>query len=209
MPLTIRRLTPDLAEAFFDFFDNRAFSDNSPYYPCYCNAFQLTPQQLSAEVFDRADSFGGGQEGFRLALRACAERMVKEGILKGYLAFDGENAVGWCNANDKRAYVRVGEFDPSRDAQPIPSAGGEQSILSVVCFEIAPDRRGQGIASALLARVCEDAERDGYDVVEAYPLLRDSREPLDFTGPLHLYEKAGFVPVLRDGRTQLMQKALR
>lgn len=34
----MKELTPELEEAYFDFFDNRAFSDGSPYYPCYCNA---------------------------------------------------------------------------------------------------------------------------------------------------------------------------
>ena len=30
----IKRLTPDLMEDYFDFFDNGAFSDGSPFYPC-------------------------------------------------------------------------------------------------------------------------------------------------------------------------------
>ena len=38
--ITIKALTPELIEDYFDFFDNRAFSDGSPYYPCYCNAFK-------------------------------------------------------------------------------------------------------------------------------------------------------------------------
>lgn len=35
MNLTITALTRDLEEEYFDFFDNRAFSNGSPYYPCY------------------------------------------------------------------------------------------------------------------------------------------------------------------------------
>lgn len=35
----MERLTPDLLEDYFDFFEYRAFSDGSPFYPCYCNAF--------------------------------------------------------------------------------------------------------------------------------------------------------------------------
>ncbi len=31
--ITIKALTPDLEKDYFDFFDNRAFSDGSPYYP--------------------------------------------------------------------------------------------------------------------------------------------------------------------------------
>ena len=37
--ITIKRLTPDLLEDYLDFFDYRAFSDGSPFYPCYCSAY--------------------------------------------------------------------------------------------------------------------------------------------------------------------------
>lgn len=44
---------------------------------------------------------------------------------------------------------------------------------------------------------------------EAYPVLRERREPLDFTGPVGLYEKAGFVRVDRRGDTLVMRKKLK
>lgn len=40
-------------------------------------------------------------------------RMVKQNIIQGYLAFDGDVPIGWCNANDRKNYTRVGEFDLS------------------------------------------------------------------------------------------------
>lgn len=43
MDFAIQPLTVVNAADFFDFFDNRAFSDGSPYAPCYCNCFHLTP----------------------------------------------------------------------------------------------------------------------------------------------------------------------
>ena len=43
MNLIIKPLTKSTADDFFDFFDNHAFSDGSPYAPCYCNGFYLTP----------------------------------------------------------------------------------------------------------------------------------------------------------------------
>lgn len=51
MNLTIMVLTHDLEEEYFDFFDNCAFSDGSPYYPCYgikplnCNVLSLVEQK--------------------------------------------------------------------------------------------------------------------------------------------------------------------
>ena len=44
--ITIKALSPELENDYFDFFDNRAFSDGSPYYPCYCNAFNMSVGEI-------------------------------------------------------------------------------------------------------------------------------------------------------------------
>lgn len=168
-----------------------------------------TAAQIKAEIFDIAAADGGGKEALRLAARASAERMVARGVLRGYLAYENGLAVGWCNANEKSRYVRVGEFDPadSESGVFLPTYGSPR-IKSIVCFEIAPAWRGRGIAAALLEKVCRDAKRDGYAIAEAYPLRRERYEPLDFSGPMHLYEKAGFTPAGQLGRLTVMQKKL-
>ncbi len=208
MYLRIEPLTPALAGDYFDFFDNRAFSDSSPYYPCYCAAFNMTAEQIRREFFDRAEAMGGGTEALNAAMRETAVHMVDRGEIQGYLAYDGTLSIGWCNANDRNAYARVGEFDledvPGENDMPQT----EEKIKAVVCFEIAPEYRGRGIAAALLDRVCRDARAAGYTAAEGYPIVRDSREPLDFTGPVRLYEKAGFRPVERRGRMLVMRKTL-
>ena len=213
MELTIKRMSPELAADYFDFFDHRAFSDNSPFYPCYCNAFNMTETEIE-EAFEHARANGGGVEDFRLVLRESAEDLVARNIIQGYLAYDGETAIGWCNANDKPNYTHFGEFeldalDAAMDFRELIADDGSRKIKSIVCFEIAPEYRGKGIATALLSRVCADAEREGYDAVEVYPALRDKYDPLDFTGPVHLYEKAGFVKTAQHGKILVMQKALK
>lgn len=229
MNLTIKKMSAELAEDYFDFFDNRAFSDNSPFYPCYCNAFQMTKAQLE-EVFKEGKENGDDAEGFRIALRKSAVRMVEQNIIQGYLAYDGDISIGWCNANDRKNYTRVGEFNLDDVSEEVKDAvaplsesmafaqegdlssgqaeNGEK-IKSIVCFEIAPGYRGKGIATALLNRVCEDALQEGFDKVEAYPVVRDDYEKLDFTGPVHLYEKAGFVRISQHGNDLIMQKKLK
>lgn len=210
MKLVIKPLSPETAGDYLGFFDHRAFSDGSPYYPCYCCAFQMTKAQLQAEFFQKARSNGGGTENLRLAMREYAGKMIAGGLLQGYLAYEGEAAVGWCNANDQARYVRTGEFDLDEVPEDEPPPGsGDTRIKSIVCFAIAPDFRGKGIASALLRRVCEDADRAGYDAVESYPVSREQNGPLDFTGPVGLYEKAGFLPVDRRGDTLVMRKKLK
>lgn len=209
MELHIEPLTPALAGDYFDFFDSRAFTDNSPYYPCYCAGFNMTAKEIREKFFDRAEALGGGPAALNAAMRETAAVMVAGGLIRGYLAYDGALSIGWCNANDRSSYVRVGEFDlddiPGENDLP-PAAG---RIKSVVCFEIAPAYRGRGIAAALLDRVCRDAAREGYDAVEGYPAVREKREPLDFTGPVRLYEKAGFIRAEQRGRMLVMRKKLK
>lgn len=203
-------MSPELEADYFDFFDHRAFSDGSPYYPCYCNAYNMSAARIRSEIIEQAEKNGNGFEGFKQALRQSAERMVRQGEIRGYLVYDGEIPVGWCNANDKNSYYRFGEFDlsdPPADAEPAETSG-EEKIKSVICFEIAPGYRGKGLAFALLRRVCEDAAKEGYACVEGYPQRRSQESELDFTGPLKLYEKAGFTLFARHGEKLVMRKTL-
>ena len=206
----IKRLTPELSADYFDFFDHRAFSDGSPFYPCYCNAFNMSKSRIQVELFQQAEAHGGGSEGWKRALRESAERMVASGEVQGYLAYDGGAPIGWCNANDRLSYARVGEFDlsdvPQDEACEDCRCRGE--IKSVVCFEIAPEYRGQGVATLLLDRVCEDARADGYAHVEGYPMKSESDPGLAFPGPRRLYEKAGFRVAAQRGNTLVMRKEL-
>ena len=210
MNLTIKPLTESNIADFFDFFDNRAFSDGSPYAPCYCNCFHLTPDEVRVDIGERAAAFGGGFEGMRLALRESAERLIKEGVLHGYLAYENGLAIGWCNANDQQNYIRTGSFNPGKrqeeDYYIVPGEKGK--IKSLVCFEIAPEYRGKGIAKALLQRVCKDAKAEGFKLVEVYPQLGEAYSPLDFNGPVMMYQNTGFEEVKRHGKTIVMQKKL-
>ena len=139
-----------------------------------------------------------------------AAQMVKEGRIRGYLAFDKGIAIGWCNANDRMNYSRVGEFDLDHVPEDrFPSdCQREGQIKSIVCFEISPEYRGKGIATMLLDRVCADALAEGYAYAEAYP-SDQVQSSLAFTGPVRLYEKAGFTEFSRIGSTIVMRKKLR
>lgn len=143
MNIEIKALTPDLEEAYFDFFDNRAFSDGSPYYPCYCNAFNMSAAEIKKELYEQANLYGGSTEGWKRALRESAVRMVRAEKIRGYLAFDKGISIGWCNANDRMNYYRVGEFDLSNvpEDEAAPNCQRKGQIKSVVCFEISPGYR--------------------------------------------------------------------
>ncbi len=211
MNLSIKALNPGLITDYFDFFDNRAFSDGSPNAPCYCGAFSLSRNQIERELFARAKTCGKGADGWKKALRDSAWDMVLSGVIQGYLAYDGDMAVGWCNANDRLNYYRVGEFDLDSvpdDTAPV-DCPGKGFIRSVVCFEISPAYRRMGIAGKLLEQVCEDAAAASYTFVEAYPRDKAGDSALSFTGPYRLFEKAGFEEYKRIGPTIIMRKALK
>ena len=71
-----------------------------------------------------------------------------------------------------------------------------------MCFFIAPGRRGEGIASALLAAAVEFARAHGAKALEAYPIDRDS--PVSngdaYTGVRSMFSKAGFLEIGRFDR---------
>ena len=206
----IKKLTPDLSKDYFDFFDNRAFSDGSPFAPCFCNAFNLSKERMKVELYQKAEEYGNGFEGWVRALRESAERMVAAGEIQGYLVFDNGVSVGWCNANERLNYYRTGEFDlhtPPEDEEAANCSGPGQ-VKAIVCFEISPDYRGKGIASMLLQRVCEDAKAEGFKYVEAYPVKDGGYMGMAFTGPMHMYEKAGFDVVEQKGEGFVMRKTL-
>lgn len=199
MNYTIKALTPELAVDFFDFFDNRAFTDNSPMQPCYCCTLNMTNDQIKHNVFGQVEINGGGKEGLRLSLKKIAQKAIEEGDLKGYLVFDKGIAIAWCNANDKTYY------------RQIPTFAEENNIgrtKSLMCFEVSPEYRGKGVATALLERVIVDAQADGYVAIEGYPQVQKNRETFDFVGPVRLYEKCGFSKVSEQDSIIIMRKVL-
>jgi len=182
MNLTIKPLTPELAADYFDFFENRAFTDDSPY-RCYCQVYQMTKAQMTASCkMIEVDGLDPG-----CASRKIAEQQIMFGALRGYLAFVDGLAIGWCNANDRANFP-----SECRDGERF-YAPAEKREKAVVCFEIAPDFRGKGIATSLLQRVVSDAIIEGYTAVVGFPVKRDARYEWDCRGPLRLYEMAGFV----------------
>lgn len=198
MNLSIKPLTPELAADYFDFFENRAFTDDSAY-RCYCQVYQMSKEQYQA-AYDSITA--EGLDPGRVS-REVAERQIADGSLQGYLAYDDGVAIGWCNANDRANY-------PAEPYYDVPFyAPAETKEKAVICFEIAPEYRGKGIATALLQRFIDDAKAEGYTAVVGFPIMRDERYEWDCAGPVRLYEKSGFVRGSKEGERIFMYKELR
>ena len=192
--IAIKPLTPELKNDYLDFFDNRAFTDSNPNGPCYCtspNQDEETIKQMVAEF---------QVSGVKETLRKYAVDMLDKSMIRGYLAYDGEAAIGWCNAADIDSYVG---FVP--DFAKKNTCG---KTISIVCFEIAPEYRGMGIASAFIEKVCSDAKANGYAAVEGYATLSDKRNDFDYQGPVELYKKAGFSEAMRENGQVIMRRML-
>lgn len=192
--IVIRSLTSELNADYLDFFDNRAFTDENPNGPCYCTSPNQEEEQIEKMVSE-FKSFG-----VKETLRRYAVEMLGKNQIHGYLAYDGDQAVGWCNAADIESYAGF-----------IPAFAREITCgktISIVCFEIAPGYRGMGIATTFIDRVCADAKEKGYVAVEGYPKLSDQRNDFDYQGPFSLYQKAGFMEVAREKGQAVMRKIL-
>ena len=204
MKIIIKPLTEELAADYFDFLDNRAFTDNSPWGGCYCTGWQMTKEEEKTELLDQMEEdFSYGDENFIRVLREIVMRQIASKALQGYLAYADGVSIGWCNANDKASF-------PPESANGFRLyAPAEKREKAVVCFEIAPEYRGKGIATALLNRVVSDAKAEGYIAVEGFPQVHSERFEWDYTGPVSLYKKAGFTAVTKQDGSIIMRKELK
>ena len=192
--IQIKPLVPELKSDYLDFFDNRAFTDQNPNGPCYCTS----PNQDEETIKQMVSEFP--TNGVKETVRKYAVKMLDENKIQGYLAFDDDISIGWCNAADIESYVGfVPEFARTNTCG---------KTISIVCFEIAPEYRGMGIALAFIDRVCVDAKLKGYTAVEGYSKIYEGHHDYDYQGPVRLYQKAGFNEVLRQDGQIIMRKVL-
>ncbi len=180
--MLIREMKSELAADWFDFFDTRAFADHEDWKGCYCTHF-FSPRLAEYE--------GGSRR-----RRDYAAWLVERGIMKGYLAYEQGRVVGWCNANEKAAFPALSHL-----------ATNDERVVSIACFLIQKENRGQGIAQKILDRIIEDAKKKNRRIIEAYPRPRASSEFGNYRGPLALDEKNGF-KLERLGETQVARRYL-
>ena len=176
MNITIKKMSPELLDTWIHYFDNVAYvkedGSREPWQECYCMHFHWGGPPPTTPL-----------EKCRYESRARAIDYFKSGWMQGYLAFDGDNVVGWCNANDKQRYTQ--------DIRRYPAADRGKKIKSIVCINICPHMRKKGIGTMFLEHICAEAEAEGYDYVEGYP--EHSDDPKNYHGPVRLFEKVGFV----------------
>ena len=195
MEFDIRRLTPSLAEDYVRFFDETPHDDDVAEHKCYC-------------VCWCSDDYEGKDFSTAAKRRQAALQYVRSGLLQGYLAYYGGKPVGWCNANTKADCLQCCSWRRNLDYAPVETPDESSKVKSIFCFVIAPEWKRQGIATALLARVCADAAREGFAFAEAYPYREASWSSSDFGGYAEMYQKSGFHVSAESAKGLVMRKVL-
>jgi len=183
MEVQIFPLDESKIDDWLDFFDSRAFSDHKEWKTCYCTFYHYP--KLSE--YDSSSN----------RKRDYAVWLIRNNILKGYLAYKEGRVIAFCNVNDIENYSKLSNL-PKRDAK----------ILAIVCFIVQKEERRKGFAGQILKKIIEDAKLKGFDEIEAYPGKEgESSEYSNFHGPRDLYIKMGFSED-RVGRSSVVRKIL-
>ena len=199
MTLEIRELAPVLLGDYLAFFDDDAFADFQWWSACYCRFWD-----------DPSDPEGESGGDRRERYRALVTQLIQSGRHRGLLAYADGRVVGWCNAKARLAYTM-----PRRIAQT-PATDADR-VGSTVCFIVAKDHRGKGVASALLDAACASFRREGLSVAEGYPTTAPASGPYadqipwtahHHTGPLEMYLRAGFAVSAQFERFAVVRKQL-
>jgi GNAT superfamily N-acetyltransferase len=168
--IRIEALSAGNKDDFLRFFDGDAFSDNPGWSFCYCQCFYEDHRQI---VWKK-------QTAERNRSMAC--RRIGDGTMRGYLAFLGDEPVGWCNAAPRHLLHALDE-EPTLDVE---------KVGAIVCFLVAPQHRGKGIARRLLDAACDGLAAQGLGIAEANPETDAKTDAENHVGPLCLYLKSGF-----------------
>lgn len=181
--LEFHPLTPD---RWIDF--ERLFGPRGAYGGCWCMFWRLK----------RADFSRMQGDGNRTAMHD----IVDSGEVPGILAYAAGQPVGWCSVAPRE---RFGSLNRSPVLKPID----DTPVWSIVCFFVAREYRGQGLAEALIQAAADYAWQQGSQVVEAYPVDprgRDLAPVSSYMGLPGAFARAGFVEVARPSPARLIMR---
>lgn len=193
----VRALTPERVDDYLGFFDHErgpAFSDNPEWAKCYCHFYEV------ATALDWASI---PAESNRVAMRA----RIEVGEMEGFLAYDGDEVVGWMNAQPRHKLPHC--FERMRVAAPAIKCAPSSAAV-IVCFVIEPARRRTGIARTLLDHGLAQLAARGIELVDAFPFKSGaSTSAADhYHGSLPMFMQAGFEVIGENENLTVVRKLL-
>jgi GNAT superfamily N-acetyltransferase len=168
--LDIRTLSPSNLEDYLAFFESIPFTEHPDWNRCYCYSFHFT---------------GPDEEWDKDRNREAVRKLVLRGGMTGLLAYHQGRPVGWCNVNRRRNFQRLASHYPIKDPE-------DPGFASIVCFLVHPDYRRKGITRSLLLTAIDNARKEGFCCMEAYPARSTSSIEKNYHGYLSLYQETGF-----------------
>ncbi|HZY94712.1 MAG TPA: GNAT family N-acetyltransferase [Candidatus Bathyarchaeia archaeon] len=111
------------------------FADNPDWSDCYCSLYHFANR-------NKAET------------RRTASGQIEEGRIRGFLAYDDGQPVGWCTAANRNSY-------PTLHHLLGPDLDRWEKVGSIVCFVVAASHRSKGVASQLLNAACDKFAQDG------------------------------------------------
>jgi len=201
MNIEIRRLNSNLTEDYANFFDLTPHSEMPDNDDCKCYCVWWCSAEHDVDNIDYLLS--------KTQRRDYAIQNIKDNNIQGYLAYYNDNVVGWCNTNTKANCLKCYCWQRFMSAVPTEEFISGIKVKSTFCFLVAPDFRRKGITKLLLERVCQDAAKDGFDFIEAYPKKQFINEAEEFMGVTGLFEKSGFIVYSETEDKLVMRKSLK
>lgn len=127
--------------------------------------------------------------------------LVQGGVVPGLVGYVDGSPAGWISLGPREDYMKLAR---SRIMKPVD----DSEVWSVVCTYVARPYRGQRVQHRLLDAAVRYAREQGVRTLEAYPVDKPERSHDDFMffGSRSLYEKAGFVEVVRRSPTRVVMR---
>jgi GNAT superfamily N-acetyltransferase len=181
--LRFHPLTPDRWDDFV-----ALFGAHGAYGGCWCMWWRITRREFAEQQGDKN--------------RKAMKDIVDSGEVPGILAYRDQVPVGWCSVAPRERYG-------SLERSPVLKRLDDRPVWSIVCFFIARDCRGEGIAEQLAKGAVDYVREQGGSVIEAYPVQPRSGQvpPISsFMGLPVIYERAGFVEIARPSKTRIIMR---
>jgi len=116
--------------------------------------------------------------------RKMREQIFDSGIYDGYILYDGDKPIGWCQCCPRDLLFKL-KIEYKLETDP--------DIYAITCFVIAPSYREIGLGHKFVELILSDLKELGVKYVQAFPRRGENLAVDDlWTGPEQFYKKAEF-----------------